>query len=192
MNVFEFAKKMELDGKDFYEKQAATIEVPGLKKIFRQLAEDEQKHYDALEKLQQQKSTVANTASTALDEAKNVFQDLIASDNKPTDIKGGDLEGYRYAMKVEADSFRLYEQAAAEEKDEKVRKVLLWIAEEEHKHFNILESVYDFVNAPNEFLAWGEFSNLDEFRNFGRDVDVPEGKSGSHTPSTPPDKPSDK
>lgn len=188
MNVFEFAKKMELDGKDFYEQQAEKIEVPGLQTIFRRLAEDEQKHYEALEKLQKQKKAVASTASTVLDEAKNVFQDLIGSGDKPTDIKGGDLEAYRYAMKVEADSFRLYEQAAAEEKDDEVRQVLLRIAEEEHKHFNILESVYDFVNAPNEFLAWGEFSNLDEFRNFGRDVDVPEGKPDSRTPSVPPDK----
>jgi hypothetical protein len=28
------------------------------------------------------------------------------------------------------------------------------------------------VNAPNQYLAWREFSNLDEFRNFGRDVDL--------------------
>ena len=55
-------------------------------------------------------------------------------------------------------------------------RVLLRIAEEEHEHFNILENVFNFVNAPNQYLAWGEFSNLDEFRNFGRDVDIMEGK----------------
>jgi hypothetical protein len=28
-----------------------------------------------------------------------------------------------------------------------------------------------FANAPNQYLAWGEFSNLEEFRQFGREVD---------------------
>jgi len=52
-----------------------------------------------------------------------------------------------------------------------VRSLLLKIAGEEHKHFNILENIFHFVNAPNQYLAWGEFSNLDEFRQFGRQVD---------------------
>lgn len=32
-------------------------------------------------------------------------------------------------------------------------------------------NVFDFANAPSEYLAWGEFCNLEEFRQFGRDVD---------------------
>jgi len=177
MDVFEFGKKMELDGKGFYEQQAKKIGVPGLRNIFRRLAEDEQKHYDVLVRMQEEQSDNSMPDSDILDEAKNVFEDIIASGDKLSSVEGGDLEGYRRAMKIEADSFRLYEKAAAEEQDEKVRDLLLRIAREEHRHFNILESVYTFVNAPNEYLAWGEFSNLDEFRNFGRDVDIPEGKA---------------
>jgi rubrerythrin len=176
MDVFEFGKKMELDGKKFYEEQADKIGVPGLRNIFRRLAEDEQKHYDILLRLEQEQSQVSMPDSTVLDEAKNVFENLTSSGDKPFSLDGGDIEGYRRAMKIEADSFRLYEKAAAEEQDESVRQLLLRIAEEEHRHFNILESVYAFVNAPNQYLAWGEFSNLDEFRNFGRDIDIPEGK----------------
>lgn len=176
MDVFEFGKKMEQDGKQFYEEQAEKIGVPGLQNIFRRLAEDEQKHYDVLLRMQQEKSDNAMSDSDVLDEAKNVFEQIVADPDKPSSIDGGDLEGYRRAMKIEADSFRLYEKAADEEQDEGVRDLLLRIAREEHRHFNILESVYDFVNAPNQYLEWAEFSNLDEFRNFGRDIDIPEGK----------------
>jgi len=73
-------------------------------------------------------------------------------------------------MKLEADSFRLYEDAATKEAGAEVKSLLLKVAEEEHKHFNILENIYRFVNAPNRYLAWGEFSNLGEFRQFGRQV----------------------
>lgn len=176
MDVFEFAKKMEMDGKEYYLQQAEKIDNPGLQNIFRRLAEDEQKHYNVLVRLEKEMGDTPMDDSTVLDEAKNVFEELIASEQKPTRIEGGDLEGYRRAMKIEADSFRFYEQAAAEEHDENVRQLLLRIAKEEHKHFNILESVYDFVNAPNQFFAWGEWSNLGEFRQFGRDIEIPGGK----------------
>ena len=176
MDVFKFGKKMELDGKEFYEDQARKVGVPGLQNIFRRLAEDEQKHYDILLRLEQENPDASMADSNVLDEAKNVFEALNASEDKPSSIDGGDLEGYHHAMQIEADSFRLYEKAAAEEQNESVRELLQRIAREEHRHFNILESVYNFVNAPNQYLEWGEFSNLDEFRNFGRDVDIPEGK----------------
>ncbi|MDD2558743.1 MAG: ferritin family protein [Desulfuromonadaceae bacterium] len=176
MDVFEFAKKMEMDGKNYYLQQAEKISIPGLQNLFRRLAEDEQKHYNVLVRLEKERGATSMDDSPALDEAKNVFEELIASAQKPTQIEGGDLEGYRRAMKLEADSYRFYEQAAAQEQDENVRELLLRIAKEEHKHFNILESVYEFVNAPNQYFVWGEFSNLREFHQFGRDVDIPAGK----------------
>lgn len=170
MNVFDFAMKMEQDGKAFYEKLARETNLEGLQTIFTRLAEDEQKHYETFQALQGETQTTAMEDSTALDQAKNVFEELLGDKGSFGAIEG-DLEGYRYAMKLEAESFRLYEDAAKRESDADVKNLLLRIAEEEHNHFTIVQNIYDFVNAPSQFLAWGEFSNLDEFRNFGRDVD---------------------
>lgn len=181
-NIYDYAMKMELDGKSFYARQASESDVAGLRTIFSRLAEDEQKHYDMLKQLKDRSGPVVMATSARLEETKNVFQELLENGQTPDELSG-DIEGYRYAMKVEAESFRLYEAAAAKETDESVRRVLLRIAEEEHEHFNILENIYQFVNAPNQYLAWGEFSNLDEFRNFGRDVDIMGGKG---TPATQP------
>ncbi|MFO7766800.1 MAG: ferritin family protein [Pelovirga sp.] len=175
INIYDYALEMELDGKSFYAKQAEESDVPGLRTIFSRLAEDEQKHYDTIKKLKDRSGSLEMATSTELEDTKNVFQQMREGGQTPDKV-ADDLEGYRYAMEIEAESFRLYESAAAKEEDESVRQVLQRIAEEEHKHFNILENVYHFVNAPNQYLAWGEFSNLDEFRNFGRDVDIMEGK----------------
>ncbi|MDW7644568.1 MAG: ferritin family protein [Desulfuromonadales bacterium] len=169
MNVFEVAMKMEDDGKAYYQKLAAQTAHEGLQRIFLQLAEDEQKHRDIFKSLKE-KTPASMQKSTALEQAKNVFETLIAA--RADLIIAGDLDGYRHAMKLEADSFRFYEEAAAKEQDNKVKELLLQIAGEEQKHFNILQNVYDFVNAPNQFLAWAEFSNLGEFRNFGRDSSI--------------------
>lgn len=165
MNVFDFAMKMEQDGEAYYRQLAQRVSSVGLRTIFEQLAEDEQKHYITFKALKGN-AIPAMPASTALETAKNIFESL------PRDATGADvendLEAYRHAMKLESDSFRFYEDAAGRENDSGVRALLLRIAGEEQKHFNILQNVFDFVNAPNQYLAWGEFSNLDEFRNFGR------------------------
>jgi rubrerythrin len=158
MNIFDFALKMELDGKEYYEKLATTAPTTGLATIFTRLAADEQKHYDVIQGL---KAGVTGTMTdtTVLEESKNLFQDL----TKDTSIIGSmrkDLDGYRHAMKVEADSVRLYEDAARKENTKETSGMLLKIAAEEKKHYNIMENIYDFVLAPEYFLAWREFSNL--------------------------------
>ena len=170
MNVFEFAMKMEEDGKAYYEKLAEQATHPGLQTIFKRLAEDEQKHYEIFQQLKTGKTVPAMPDSNIIDEVKNVFETLAKEE---TVLKGlaGAAAAYQHAMQVEADSFRLYEKAADEEKNPATKKLLVKVAGEEHKHFTILENVYHFVNAPNQYLAWGEFSNLDEFRQFGRDAD---------------------
>jgi len=161
MNVFDFAMQMEKDGKTHYEKLAAGTPIVGLKKIFSMLAADEQKHFETIQAMK----TGANDAmagSIALDEAKNVFQGLMNDRTLPGVLKK-DLDGYLYAMKVEADSVKLYEDMAKKENRADVVQLLLKIANEEKKHYNIMENLYDFVLAPQNFLAWGEFSNLKEF-----------------------------
>ena len=170
MNVFDFAMKMEEDGKAYYEKLADQATHPGLQTIFKRLAEDEQKHYEIFQQLKAGKTVPATQDSNIIDEVKNVFETLTKEETTLKGLAGADT-AYQHAMQVEAESYRLYEKAAGEEKDSATKKLLLKIAEEEHKHFTILENIYHFVNAPSQYLAWGEFSNLDEFRQFGRDAD---------------------
>lgn len=170
MNVFEFAMKMEQDGKAYYENLAIQTSLPGLKTIFSELAEDEQKHYEVFEKLQAGGDVPAMQDSTAIESARNIFEDLPKGKIALTAI-GESVAAYDHAMKLESEGFKFYERAAAEEKDPEAKKLLLKIAEEERKHYNILENIHNFINAPNQSLDWAEFSNLGEFRQFGRDVD---------------------
>ena len=160
MNIFEFAMKMELDGKAYYEKLAAETAVVGLKTIFVNLAADEQKHYDTIQTIKSGTSGVM-ADSTVLEEAKNLFAYLIGDKNIVGSLKKS-LDGYEHARKIEADSVRFYEDAAGKESNPDTAKLLLRIANEEKKHYNIMDNLYDFTLAPQNFLAWGEFSNLKE------------------------------
>lgn len=160
MNVFDFALKMEEDGKKFYEKLAAEAILPGLKRIFMMLAEIEQKHHDVFQALKN--GTPPEMAeSKAVEAAKSIFPELMRDKGTLKTIKS-DLDAYRYALKAEADSVRQYEELAGKEQDPALRKLFLQLAEEEKEHYNIIENLCDFVAAPETFLAWGEFSNLKE------------------------------
>jgi rubrerythrin len=170
MNVLDFAMKMEGDGKAYYENLAKTTDLPGLQSIFSWLAEDEQKHYEIFRALKAGNTSTTMPETEILDTARNVFALLPRGTKVISDVSGA-LDAYQHAMKLEADSCKLYEDAAAKEEDTATRNLLLRIAEEERKHFTVLENLYNFVNAPNQHLSWSEFSNVDEFRQFGRDVD---------------------
>lgn len=161
MNVFDFAINMELDGKAFYEKLATEVDDIGLKSIFTSLAQDEQKHCDILRSLQAG-SHLEMVDSVVLEEAKNLFEQLMTDPNIAGSLKKS-LSGYQYARKIEADSVKLYEGMAQKEQNPETARILLWIANEEKKHFNILDNLYDYTLAPQNYLAWAEFSNLKEY-----------------------------
>lgn len=160
MNIFEFALKMEMDGKAYYETLTAETGDPGLKAIFTALAADEQKHYETIEAIKTG-SNRAMKESEALERAKNLFETLLTDKTRAAGLKQS-LDGYQHARKIEADSVRFYEDAAQKETNAATGKLLQRIAEEEKKHYNILDNLYDFTLEPQYFLAWGEFSNIKE------------------------------
>ncbi len=171
MNVFDFAMKLEADAEAFYRKLARESRIAGIGKIFNDLADDEQRHFRIFKSLKEETPQEKMTESRVLDTARSIFDHLLKEKGELPALTD-DLEGYRYAMQLEAEGVRLYRDAAKREKNDAVRELLLRIAAEEEKHFNIVENIYNFVNAPNQYLAWAEFSNLEEFRAFGRDVDL--------------------
>lgn len=161
MNIYEFAMKMELDGKAYYEKMAAETAVTAVKSIFTSLAVDEQKHYEVIQSIKDG-ANPEMADSAVLETAKNLFEELAADRNMVGSLKKS-LDAYQHARKIEADSVKLYEDMAKYEEDPETVQLLLRIANEEKKHFNIMDNLYDYILAPQNYLAWGEFSNLKEF-----------------------------
>jgi len=160
MDVFDFAMKMELQGKAYYENFAQATQIAGLKSIFTGLAADEQKHYDLLRELKAGREWTM-TDSRLAEQARTVFTELLEERDRLGELHE-DLDGYRLALKVEADSVRLYEDMAKKEQDPETVQLYLKLANEEKKHFNIIENICDFVMRPKYYLEWREFSNLHE------------------------------
>ena len=160
MNIFEFAMKMELDGKAYYEKLASETSDNGLKAIFTSLAADELKHFETIQAIKTGSDWIMKE-SAVLASAKNLFEQLISDKSSAAGLKKS-LDGYQYARKIEADSVTFYEDAASKEPNATARQLLLRIAGEEKEHYSILDNLYVYTLAPQNFLAWAEFSNIKE------------------------------
>jgi len=161
MNVFDFALKMEEDGRAYYQKLVAETSVPEFKTIFAMLADAEQAHHDAIEAMKKGVSA-EQVDSKVLEKAKNVFQKILERKQTLASLKE-DPDGFKHAIRIAEEGIKLYEEMAGKETNPVAVKVLLMLAEEEKKHLEIMENIYDFAEAPHTFLAWGEFSNLKEY-----------------------------
>jgi rubrerythrin len=158
MSIFEFAIKMEMDGKVHYEKLADETVDRGVKAIFTTLAADEQKHYETIQAIMSGTAWLMKH-SVVLESAKHLFSNIRSNEAIACSLRKS-LERCELARKIEAESVRFYENSAHNESNYSTRQLLLRIAEEEKHHYNILENFYDFSLTPMHCLTWKEFSNL--------------------------------
>lgn len=158
MNIIEFALKMEMDGKAFYERLAAESSIKNVQEIFTLLAHAEQRHYDLIQGLKSGGGYSA-AQSGALDSIENVFVQLDRMKETHGEFQF-DRDGYRHAIKAEDESVRLYQDAAEKEHDENARNLFQKLADEERKHLEVVTALYEHMEAPRTFLEWAEFSNL--------------------------------
>lgn len=169
MNIFDFAMSVEQSGMKFYRKMAQATDNPGLKKIFSMMVKDEEYLFHEFEKMREKAPKRALKDARVLAEATNLFAEKLDPKEVLEKIDD-DLDAYRFIMAVEEKLYFMYERVAEQEKDPQLKNKLLEIARVEHREHDEIQATYDFVNAPNEYLDWGEFSNLGEFHNFGRDA----------------------
>ncbi len=161
MNVFDFAIRMEEESREHYEKLAAAARSQELKNIFALLADSEREHHEHLTLFKA--GTEPNRAqSVVLERLKDRVHELVEH-LIPTDTLESDYDGYRHAIKAEEASIRLYDELAEQEPNATAAQLLRQLAEEERHHLEVVENIYDFVESPDTYLAWGEFSNLREY-----------------------------
>lgn len=165
MNVFEFAMKMEKDGEAYYRKMAANAENGVIKNVLNDLAEDEVKHYNIFKKFSEgdlSGAKMMKDQTKVLKGAKNVFQKL-ATSKKPPVFSGEVVKAWRKAQEIEKKSEDFYREKAKSESGAEIKKTLSLIADEEHKHWALIDNVIHFLERPKQWLEDAEWNNLDNY-----------------------------
>ena len=161
MNIFEFAMQMEKDGEAYYRELAQKSPEKGLATILTMLAEDEVKHYQVLKEMSR-KSNPKLIETNVLNDAKNVFRQIREQGKKFT-FPGRHIDLYRKAQELEQKSEDFYREKAADVENPAHRDILTRIAEEEQRHYFLLDNIIEFISRPDTWLENAEFNHLDEY-----------------------------
>ncbi|MHC4069790.1 MAG: ferritin-like domain-containing protein [Planctomycetota bacterium] len=160
MGIFEYAMQMEKDGENFYRRLAEKVSNEGLKTILTMLADEEVKHYNWLERARIEKIKPAETAILA--NCRNVFEQM-KEGKEEFDVDVGQAELYRQAQEIEARSRDFYLAKSQEVEQGHHKELFLKLADEEKKHYFLLDNIIEFVSRPEHWLEDAEFYHLEEY-----------------------------
>jgi len=159
MNIFKYAMKLEKDGEKYYRKLSKKVNDPGLKSIMTLLADDEVKHFSTFKEMAE-KTEASMQQSDVLKESKNIFTEM---KGKKIDLEIGQKEMYKKAQELEKKTQEFYEKKASEVQDPAQKELFLKIADEEKRHYFLLENIIQFVSRPETWLEDAEFNHLEEY-----------------------------
>jgi rubrerythrin len=159
MDIYEYAMQMEKDGEAFYRELASKTSNAGLKKILVMLADAEVKHYKLFENMKRN-DKVHMTDTAILKDVKNIFVQM--REEKQFDVEVDQAELYRKAQAIEKKTRDFYLDKAGTV-DPSQKEIFLKIADEERRHFIIIESLINFVNQPDIWLEDPEWYHLEDY-----------------------------
>jgi rubrerythrin len=161
MELFDFAIQMEMDGERYYRDIAAKSLHKGIISILTGLADQEVKHRKFLEKMQTGKKGKWKEEDIFLG-TKNIFMEM--KEMKESFVFDKDeIDLYKKALEIEEKSKKFYLEKAKEVQDQKQKDLLLKIAEEENRHYFLVENLIDFMSKPKTWLENAEWVHLDEY-----------------------------
>lgn len=159
MDIYEYAMRMEKDGEEFYREIASKTAHKGIKSIMTLLADAEVKHYNLFKNMKAHEK-VGMTDTTILQDVKNIF--LQIKETGQFDVNVSEVELYREAQDIEKKSRNFYMEKA-EGVGSPQKEIFLKIADEEKRHYLILERIIDFVNRPAYWLENPEWYHLEPY-----------------------------
>jgi len=161
MDVIECAIKKELEAKRWYEHLADNVSTPELKELYSLLAASEDEHFEALSNLKEDGGE-KTAGFLVLANAVCAFRPL-HDQQHPGEALKRDPDRYRQILAEEEETICLFEELAARCRNNGARQLLEKLVTEEKRHLNIVENIFEFVELPRTYLAWGEFGNLREY-----------------------------
>jgi rubrerythrin len=161
MDIFEFAKEKEKYAEEFYRDRAAKSPDKGLAEIFLLLANEEEKHFDLIEKMQAEVPAEL-TETTVLSDATDIFE-KIREGAKKFSFDRSELELYKEAQKMEQNARDYYLDKADQVEVQAQKDIFIKLAEEEKKHYFLLDNIIDFVSRPQQWLENAEFHHMEDY-----------------------------
>lgn len=151
--------KLEKDGEKYYRQLSKNLKNPGMKSILNMLADDEVKHYNIFKNMSE-RTQPSMKETDVLKKSRNIFTEM---QGEQIDPGIGKREMYKKAQDLEKKTQEFYEKKAAEVHDATQKELFLKIADEEKRHYFLLENIINFVSRPETWIEDAEFNHLEEY-----------------------------
>jgi len=161
MNIFQYAKKLEQDGEDYYRKMAEKVNDKGIESIFNMLAKDEVKHYQTFDKMEKEEQ-VEMDDTEILSDTVNIFEQR-KEKGEDFDTDEDQIDIYREAKDLEQETIDFYEEKAEEVDNKKYKELFLKIAGEEKKHYHLLDNIEELLLRPKQWVEDAEFYHIEDY-----------------------------
>jgi len=117
------------------------------------------KHYEVLKNIKESKR-FKFFETDILTQAKKIFTELKSKDFKfepDTTL----TEVYRQSQDIEMKNENFYSREAGKISDKEQKNIFMELAEDERKHYFLLENIIEFVLKPDVWMINNEFEHLD-------------------------------
>jgi rubrerythrin len=161
MNIYDFAMEKEKFARQYYQDLAQKAATDGLKNIFNMLADEELKHEQLIENMRSNDQHSVEE-SPVLKEAKQIFAKMKSGAEKFA-FDGSERGLYEKAREIEANARDFYKAKAEEVDIEWQKDVFQKLADEEQKHYKLMDNLCSFVAKPETWLEDAEFYHLEDY-----------------------------
>jgi rubrerythrin len=161
MDIFKFAMEKEKHSEQFYRDLAKQTSCVGLRNVLTMLADEEVKHYEVVRRMQTE--TPHGVSDTPVLKHARQFLQKMRGSTKKFDFHVTEADLYRKACDIEEQSRRFYLQQAEQTEDPAQKEIFRRLAEEENRHWVVVDNLRGFVAQPESFLENAEMFHYDDY-----------------------------
>lgn len=156
--VVQLARKMEMDGSEFYGKAAEKAVNPQAKRLFESFAADERRHLGIVESMARGVGVDVEKMPMPRATVRTVFTSAQAG-SRAGAVAAGEREAVQDALSLERQSYRLYKHAATAGQGAQ-RALLERLASEENEHYEMLENTLEYLEDNQKWFLFREWGLL--------------------------------
>ena len=150
------ARKMEIDGIDFYSKLAEKCASQAGKKMFESFTEDEKRHLRVIKEIASGMGVDVRKLPMPRDTIRTIFADAAAKADDYAEATDDEKDAIEVAMGMETKSYQLYSGAAKDSKDRPMRELFERLATQENQHYEMLENTLEYLDTNEAWFLWKE------------------------------------
>jgi rubrerythrin len=160
--VLRAALENEIKGRKLYAQYAKTVKNELAKKVFLHLADEELTHIEDIEKFLGSSEEFSGidvdemTSADSVEDAKRIFGKLTSEVGSRVQPSDDDNKSRDVAMQLEKNGYEYYKKGAAATQNERLKKFLTWLMEQEQAHYMFIQNAFEYMNNPESWYAGEE------------------------------------